>query len=58
MSKNNTREILDVGAKNVDKTGFFCFMSKRKPFRGRHLSHVACCANGVAGTAPGERNGL
>ena len=30
MSKNNTPEMLDVGAKNVDKTGFFCFMSKRK----------------------------
>lgn len=30
MTRNASPEIIDVGAENVDKTGFFCFMSKKK----------------------------
>jgi hypothetical protein len=30
MNKNDAPEMIDVGAENVDKTGFFCFMSKKK----------------------------
>ncbi len=30
MSKQNTIEIIDVNASNVDETGFFCCMSKQK----------------------------
>ncbi|MCU0663080.1 MAG: GNAT family N-acetyltransferase [Myxococcota bacterium] len=30
MNKNDAPEMMDVGAENVDKTGFFCFMSKKK----------------------------
>jgi hypothetical protein len=30
MTKNAAAELIDVGTENVDKTGFFCFMSKKK----------------------------
>ena len=30
MSRGKAPEMIDVGADNVDKTGFFCFMSKKK----------------------------
>ena len=30
MDRNEPPEIIDVGAENVDRTGFFCFMSKKK----------------------------
>jgi hypothetical protein len=30
MSRNAALELVDVGAEDVEKTGFFCFMSKKK----------------------------
>jgi hypothetical protein len=30
MTRNPSPEIIDVSAENVEKTGFFCYMSKKK----------------------------
>ena len=30
LNQNEAPEMIDVGADNVDKAGFFCFMSKKK----------------------------
>lgn len=30
MTRDDAPEMIDVGADNIDKTGFFCFMSKKK----------------------------
>jgi len=30
MTKNDAPEMIDVGVENIDRTGFFCFMSKKK----------------------------
>jgi len=30
MNRNAALELVDVGAEHVDKTGLFCFMSKKK----------------------------
>jgi hypothetical protein len=65
MNRNAAREMLDAGAENVDRTGFFCFMSKKKnglrrakarsPFGS--ISAWACRASGRANLSPQKHPG-
>lgn len=68
MNRNAATELVDVGAENVEKTGFFCFMSKKKSEgyqrklawlkdrfgEGMHIKMLALPERGFIEYIPGE----
>jgi GNAT superfamily N-acetyltransferase len=68
MNRNMTHELVDVGIENVERTGFFCFMSKKKSegyqrklrwlrdrfAEGMHIKMLALPERGFIEYIPGE----